>query len=244
MNLSDPSLEASIFSERFVQRYTRTIVVATCCVIAAHIVFVDLFPNFSYTLYRQFDLAAKGFFVQWVRDFVIYSTAGVIAWVVAWLFYAHTKIADRRTVLSWILVGCAFIYIGMYNNSFVHTILLDGISSLIAKTNLPNTLLQLRPAISVILLRLPGMIAILFMLGFFRANLLQYRPAQQLALLAVFLYVASTAGEIGGIAATSFAGAQVGLVISSAATLFAGIVWTVSFLHYGIHMLREMDMAR
>lgn len=243
MNLPNPSLEASIFSERFVRRYTRTIVIATCCVIAAHFVFVDLFPNFSYAFHRQFDLADKGYFVQWFRDFVVYSTAGIIAWMVAWLFYRHTNVLDRTAALPWMLVGCVFIYIGMYNNSFVHTILLDGISGLIAKTNPPNTLLQLRPAISVILLRLPGMIAILLMLKFFRDNLLQYQPTRQLALLAIFLYVVSTAGEIGGIAAPSFAGAQVGLVISSAATLFAGILWAVSFLRYGIHVLSEMEMT-
>jgi len=246
MNPSDQSLESALFNERFVRRYAQIIVSVTCCVIAAHIVFVDLFPNFSEFLQRQFDLNGRAYVAQWFRDFVIYGTAGAIALLVAWLFYARFHTVGHRPILPWLLISGLFIYIGMYNNSFVHDALQDGVSGLLTKTNLLGTTSGAYRVFSVIVLRLPGILALLLMFRFFHANLWKNSQARQFVLLAVLLYFISMVGEIGRSAASSslaptITGEQLWLIMGASAGLFAGIAWTIGFLVYGIQILKETD---
>lgn len=241
MNLPDPSLESAIFNERFFRRYARTIIIAACVVIAAHLVFVDLLPDFSSTFRLQFDLDGSAYFVQWFRDFVIYGTTGVIAWLVAWLFHTLPGASERNSALPWFLIGCVFIYVSMYNNSVVHSLLVDEINGLIEKAKLPGSTTW-----SVIGLRLPGVLAILVMLRFFQNSLWQNRRARQFVLIAVMLYVLNTVGEIGQAAAMkslpdNTAAAQAWLVVGASAGLFAGLLWTMGFLAYGIDVLRRTD---
>lgn len=240
MNIPEQSLESAIFSERFVSRFSRIIFVTTSLFIAAHLIFVVLFPNFIRAFYHHFNMGEAGYIFQWYRDFVIYGLTSAAAFLIAWMLFSASDKHKRRLAQPWSLIGCIFAYNSMYNNSNMHRVLIGWLDGLVVKQGSANAASATPSIFTTLVLGLPGILAVVFMIVFFQKNLWQNPRARLLVVLAAVLYFTSMIARLGPALAANH-GTKYWLVVEASTGLLSGGLWMLGFLIYGVQLIKEVD---
>ncbi|MEZ4637554.1 MAG: hypothetical protein R2856_21810 [Caldilineaceae bacterium] len=113
-----PSLEETIFSNRFIARTVAVTLTALVLIVIGHLVFVILFPYSPLFIRFQVNVDQEGNFVTWWNS-TLNLAAGIAAFLIAWLLARRPK-DNRRSNRAWIAMGAMLVYIGIDDAAQIH----------------------------------------------------------------------------------------------------------------------------
>lgn len=192
------SLEAAIFSKRFITLSISTLVILLGLLAVADVVFVIVWPQSWLFIRFQVDVDNEGNWATWFSS-TIDLLAGVVAFIIAWLINRRAHSSVNNDAIGWMISGGVFIYLGMDDAAQIHEHTAGFFNRVIdwAKFYLPFVE-RLRWYIWIPALGIPGAIVLIAICKFLYRNMWTVRSARWLMLAGFFLFMSNPVTEVVG----------------------------------------------
>jgi hypothetical protein len=192
------SLEAAIFSKRFITLSISTLVVVLGLLVVSSVIFVLVWPESWLFIRFQVDVDNEGNWATWFSSTIDLLT-GIVAFINAWLINRRAHSSLSNDAIGWMISGCVFIYLGMDDAAQIHEHTAGFFSWVIdwAKLYLPFVE-RLRWYIWIPALGIPGAIILTAICKFLYRNMWAVRSARWLLLAGFILFMSNPITEVIG----------------------------------------------